>query len=378
MHCLLIGPVSGYQSYSVVCKGLIQGLIDGGLEVVAADTTWDGSGNHTEPRLSRYTEAGQLQWLTRTNTQLLLRGKPVKQELGSVCIALNPSVEMLNVHKLGMKLAGMHVGDVDKLPSLWKHVMEQEDVVLVPSQWMASIVRAADVQTPMFVVNHGVGPDFRLNQERMFTDPPPFVFLHPCAAVYYPERKGTPQALEAFSRLVDDGYDVTLRLVVGNKTKPIRKLIDGLPGSANERLQIYSHAGSRPQDDIAEAYRDCHALLAPSRAEGFGLIPLECRSLGTPVVQTMCTGHADHLDPDLLPAEWGVVVVKSGPLAPAWVSIGQAPAVGAADVYQAMRHLMDHYEELKLAAVDKAEAVFHAWQWGTVTAPLVTWVKNNS
>jgi hypothetical protein len=92
----------------------------------------------------------------------------------------------------------------------------------------------------------------------------------------------------------------------------------------------------------------------------------------------MCTGHADHLDPDLLPAEWGVVVVKSGPLAPAWVSIGQAPAVGAADVYQAMRHLMDHYEELKLAAVDKAEAVFHAWQWGTVTAPLVTWVKNNS
>jgi len=378
MLCLLIGPVSGYQSYSVVCKGLIEGLVKGGLEVVVADTTWDGSANHTEARLAQYGKGGKLRWLTRHDTHLLLRGQPIDKELGKVCVALNPSVEMLNVQKVGMKLAGMHVGDVDKLPSLWEHVMKEEDVVLVPSQWVASIVSEASVKTDVLVVNHGVSREFFYEPDFIFDSPPPFVFLHPCAAVYYPERKGTPQTLEAFSRLVDEGRDVVMKLIVGNKTKPIRKLIDGLSGKANERLQIFSHAGSRPHSDIVDAYRSCHALVAPSRAEGFGLIPLECRAVGTPVIQTLCTGHEDHIDPDYLPSDWGVVPVKHGPMSPAWTSVGQAPAVSTEDVCVAMQTMMSRYERLKAAAVDKAPAVVHNWRWKGVTAPLVDWIRANS
>jgi hypothetical protein len=105
------------------------------------------------------------------------------------------------------------------------------------------------------------------------------------------------------------------------------------------------------------------------------MIPLECRALGTPVVQTLCTGHEDHVDQEYLPFEWGIVPVRHGPMASAWTSVGQAPAVSAADVLLAMHTMMSQYGKLKSAAVDKAPAVAHNWRWEAVTHPLVQMVR---
>ncbi|MDB5077616.1 MAG: glycosyl transferase group 1 [Chloroflexi bacterium] len=43
------------------------------------------------------------------------------------------------------------------------------------------------------------------------------------------------------------------------------------------------------EEDLAAVYRDAHAFLFPSRAEGFGLTPLEAMACGTPVISSNAT-----------------------------------------------------------------------------------------
>jgi glycosyltransferase involved in cell wall biosynthesis len=202
-----------------------------------------------------------------------------------------------------------------------------------------------------------------------------FLFLHPCSESFFPERKGTPQLLKAFTRLVDEGHDVVLRLLFGMKSKPIKSLLATVPAHVRPRLQVFLKAGARPQDEIRNAYLSAHALVAPSRAEGFGMIPLEARACGVPVVQTMCTGHEDHLDPDLDPADWGIIPVSHGDLAPAWGKFGRAPSVDPHDVKVAMRECMERWPDLHRAAVDKARAVGSNWSWTEGTKPLIRWIR---
>ena len=47
--------------------------------------------------------------------------------------------------------------------------------------------------------------------------------------------------------------------------------------------------------DMASYLGGFDLVCQPSRAEGFGLVPLEARACGVPVAATLCTGHADHM-----------------------------------------------------------------------------------
>ena len=56
MRVLFVGPFSGFTSYPVVCKGLVQALTSAGFDVEVADTSWDGSPDHTAPLLINSTD----------------------------------------------------------------------------------------------------------------------------------------------------------------------------------------------------------------------------------------------------------------------------------------------------------------------------------
>ena len=283
---------------------------------------------------------------------------------------------MMSIRDKGYKLAGMFVGDVDEIPGSWKTLMGKQDVVLTPSSWGKQIIQASGVKTPVIVCNHGVSTLFTPSISELIPDSP-FVFLHTCSAIYYPERKGTPQALEAFAKLVEDRDDVALRLIVGGKTKPIRKMLNSMPKRAIERIQVIFREGAREPEEIRQAYLNCHAGLFPSRAEGMGMMPIEMRSCGVPVVQTMCTGHADHLDSSIDPRSWGVEVIQSGEMSEAWGKFGHAPTVRPEWVFDAMVNCLANYDKLQAAALDKADAVRFGWSWEETTKPLVEWIKSN-
>lgn len=372
IEVLFVGPVSGYVSYNVVSKGLLRALTKAGIRPLVADSSWDGSPSHTDG----YFEAADIRWLDRKDVAALLQSGQPWDGAPKVCVAVNPTHHLMGIKEHGIKIVGLHVGDVDEIPPAWRAIIEQETLVITPSSWVREVIEKSGVSTPVMVVNHGVGPLFRPSTEATSLDESPCVLLHPCASVFYPERKSTPQVLEAFNVLIEEGEDVVLRLLFGLRTKQVRKLLMGVPKEVRPHLQVFFHEGSRPQEEMVEAYHNCHALLAPSRAEGFGIMPLEARACGVPTIQTLCTGHRDGVDDPVM--DWGICPVAHGPLEPAWGDYGRAPSVTAEAVYQSIKAFLGRREVFTANAKERAEAVGHNWSWEKVSEPLIEWIKEQS
>jgi glycosyltransferase involved in cell wall biosynthesis len=280
----------------------------------------------------------------------------------------------MGVRESGIKVFGLFVGDVDVVPDSWQQLMNMCDVVMTPSSWCRDVVMSSDVSSRVMVLNHGITDVFvpaSDSSEKSGDANDMFVFLHMCSAVFYPERKGTPQFFKAAQRLAKEVDNVIFRVVFGMNTRVIKGLLSELSDETKERVQVYFFSGSRPQSEITKIYNGCHAAVFPSRAEGFGCIPLEVRSCGIPSVQTLCTGHRDHIDPKDDPARWGVVEIPHGQLSRAWGDFGRAPSVNSDDVYEAMKRCIAEYKTLRMAALEMADAVRTQWSWSETTKPLI-------
>jgi len=377
MKVLFVGPVSGYTSYPVVSKGLLRAFIAAGIEPVVADVTADGSPDHTEPKFDSVKDS--IRFLDQGEVVDLVHKAKLPSDDIDVCVAVNPSYHLLGIRESGVRMAGMFIGDVDSVPDSWKQLMNKQDLVLTPSSWYKQVIAEAGIKKPVMALNHGVSSVFKPRPDcepKRREDGEPYVFFHPCSAVFFPERKGTPQVLQAFSQLVEEGHNVVLRLVFGMKSKPIKQLIKACSPEVRRRLQIFFFSGARAQEEIIKTYQSCDAGLFPSRAEGFGIIPLEMRACsGVPIVQTFCTGHRDHLDPDDNPARWGIVQVQHGPMTKAWGKMGRAPEVTVKSVYSAMKQCLMNSDALSVASCEMAEAVGTQWSWHETTKPLIRWLR---
>jgi glycosyltransferase involved in cell wall biosynthesis len=103
-------------------------------------------------------------------------------------------------------------------------------------------------------------------------------------------RKGIDILLEAFSQIRQKYPDLLLALIGGGNWETYYK---GLAA----RLGVLEHVRHRPGADrpmIRQVldYASCFAF--PSRAEGFGLPPLEAMARGVPVICTPCEGISEY------------------------------------------------------------------------------------
>lgn len=351
------GPISGFSSYPVVMRGLKEAFEFDGLSCLAMDIT---GGEHGA--------------MSGEDTSRLSLGLPPTPRESNLVFAMKPTVRMgALVVEHGMTLVGLHVGDVDTIPPEWKLVMQHEKLIVVPSAWMRGVVEGAGFSN-IVVANHGV--------ERAYLDAPlapsiapgPIRFLHTCSSGVFPERKSTPAVFAAFQRLVSDGCNITMTLVVSELRKPIKRLLGGLDVAARDRVLTKSLGYGLSTDKLIELYSTHHALLCPSRAEGFGIQPLECRALGIPVVQTLCTGMRDHLPETENPRSWGIVPVEHGPMVPAWGDFGAAPEVTSESIKVGMLELIDNYDKIKETSVNRAKEL-HVWSWQHRTHDLAVLLK---
>jgi len=179
------------------------------------------------------------------------------------------------------------------------------------------------------------------------------------------ERKSTRELLEAWVQLVDSGaLDDRPRLLLTAVVDSAR----GSFGSLGEHPAVnlvYGHL-NLDVERMAALYRRVDVVCQPSRAEGFGLCPLEARACGTVVVATACTGHADHI----APGDPGVVVVPHGPHAPiddAPSREATAPTVHVDDIASALLQAYERFDDLDAEAKGAAAAIGEKWAWPVVT-----------
>lgn len=261
------------------------------------------------------------------------------------------------------------VCETKPVPAEWVEAANKATLVVVPSRWCASVFKEAGVKTEIMIVPHGVS-QFLLDAsgDAVHTDvhARPIKMLHVSGAVSFPQRKGTPQLMRAFADLFarDSGYvglDLELHLKMP-RTSGLDRAIASLGDDVAQRIQIVDEWW--PERDLRRKYRAYDVVVQPSRGEGFGMVPLEARAAGVPVVATTWGGHSEHCTPH------NVVQVEAAGLAETMATqgnpFGRAPTVSAATVKTA---LLDFLQNQSLYKSRAANANMQAWLWSRVTAP---------
>lgn len=244
---------------------------------------------------------------------------------------------------------------------------------VAPSKWAASVIERYAHGLPVCVYPHGVDSGF-VSPSEFCVPSGPFRAVH--LASTHMQRKATAELIHAWARSVKKGWlpdDALLRLVVdgpsGYFEEEIHEASEGHLWLA-ERFLLQQRLGLKVADMCA-LMRDHHLVVQPSRAEGFGMVPLEARAAGVPVVATICTGHAEHMGlstPGVVPVGHELnEPIDDGPGA-------FAPGVKVDAIVDALRFAHANYDQLALDAHRAAPSVRHRWSWPSVTGRFM--IKN--
>lgn len=239
------------------------------------------------------------------------------------------------------------------------------------------------------VVPHGVAPEFAPLSKKERSDlrlsdlyhkqlrGPGTTFLHMVESSS--DRKGTWHLLEAFRQLIADGCDISLTIVAsGYERMGMHRKVAETPELAG-RVRVLPRMNAKPSM-LRWVYACFDAVIQPSRAEGFGLCPLEALCVGTPVLITTDCGHAQWCFESLShrfdgqPIE-GVVPIKLGPAALAAFDPAEAPTITAEAIIEGVHAFLERSDYWKDMAAAHAASLREKWQWSVVTRPWLAGVE---
>jgi glycosyltransferase involved in cell wall biosynthesis len=233
------------------------------------------------------------------------------------------------------------------------------DGIFATSEWARDILRKAFPHLPVLLWQHGVLPEFevRLLQRdsvRTRYDSGEFQLLHITSTV---SRKGTHELLQAWQKFTGERKNLKYRLDLLVNPRHLLEFSELVKGMQIPSVMV-APGQSYDTQQLCVGMSSYHAVVQPSRAEGFGLVPLEARACGIPVAMTGCTGHSDHAGGP------GVVLVRHQASGKSDDYSGAtAPVVTASDVYDAMNELYEGWKGLEEDARQHAETLRHDWSW---------------
>lgn len=217
--------------------------------------------------------------------------------------------------------------------------------IYTPSKWCADTIVAAvgfeDDRAPVEVMPLGVDDPFvdRWTGPVIATRDGPVTFLHMTTDTFWPGRKGTEELLHAWKMFLNtcrlSSKDVRLTVHCLPKLHPqIYQLVGDL-GLLDEVEIESSDARGMSPDRLYDLMREWDVLVAPSRSEGFGVMPLSALCSGRAVCTTAGTGQDEYLFDDEVPAKnWIQIPTRGyGPLAG---EFGDAPVVGSEQMVPAL------------------------------------------
>lgn len=265
----------------------------------------------------------------------------------------------------------------DRIPAnMVKWLPDYITGLLSPSAWGAEVLRR-HFDLPVKVCPHGVGEHFRpelrdraFEYRRKMGAGYRYAVLHMTST--NAERKGTRELLDAWQQFVKGMPEARLIVVAPH---------EGLAEQAfwvrrralDETVKVLAAGALGAGRSLAAQMASFDLVCQPSRAEGFGLVPLEARALGVPVAATFCTGHSEHFPQQSLAAESaGCVSIASGIDAPVDdLPNALAPSVDPAAILAALKWAFVHQGFLEIRARANAQAIVDEWSWEKKTGPVL-------
>lgn len=173
------------------------------------------------------------------------------------------------------------------MPATFARHLATFDELYGISTFVADVIRSATARN-VSVLHHGVWPE-----ECPFVPPPdgPFRFLH---LGQVDERKATDVLLRAFVAAFPASEAVRLVIKCGPGQAATARALHQVYGFCDPRVEVIGeHVGRR---DLSRFFQAAHAIVLPSRCEGFGLVGLEALAHGRTVIAHGFAGPLDYLD----------------------------------------------------------------------------------
>lgn len=330
------GRFDGYWSHAQVSRGLVRGLHAHGVPL----RIWNVA-------------AGALNTVYEDIPSDVEVGLDSGARLGFYVGGYPPmGVSWLIEHPVKI---GMFITESSVIPNSWYGMARACQVVVVPSHWAADAYRGVGVKR-VLVVPHGLHPAYQVRAPAS-KESPYWRFLHVAGAADFLDRKGTMRLVEAFTKVFQDIPEAKLRLRLARDIL----LGDELPTGVE--VQVTEAVAPEVFREVLVSY---DAVVQPSRAEAFGLVPLEARALGIPVILTASSGHAEHAE------AWDTLIPGRAekPITVQGIPGGRAPDVTVADIVKALERFWSQREMLAERAREKARGYYERWSWEAVTKGL--------
>jgi glycosyltransferase involved in cell wall biosynthesis len=249
--------------------------------------------------------------------------------------------------------------------------MNDENLVLTPSRWCKSVFRDCGVTTPIEVIRHGLDPAYCTDLS-LDTCSDDFAFFHFCSSGLHPYRKGTLTLIKAFELALERSREYFGSLLIYSDSKLIRNKVERSKHRVS--INVFDEFFVGPKT-MAKRLRLAKVLVAPSRAEGFGMVPLQALACGTPTIATACTGHAEWCSNGFIGLS-GMVTVPTGDLKHCPPGPGLAPSLSIEDLADSLLYARETYAKLREEALNNSEVLRATWAWSEVLAPLIKILKD--
>lgn len=188
------------------------------------------------------------------------------------------------------KKGAYHIGytpwESTKVPDSWWPGLRAVDELWTTSEWCKEILTIEAERSDVRILEHGIDPLYQPRSFGPVRTPFTFLFIGDPAV-----RKGSEYVLEAWYRAF--GNDKNVKLVYKCRGFPRARIKDkggsviASPGMF-DNIQVITQDYTTEQ--LVELHASCHALVYPSRGEGWGLIPWEACGMGMPAIFPWETG----------------------------------------------------------------------------------------
>ncbi|MCK0163728.1 glycosyltransferase [Marinobacter sp. S6332] len=283
-HWRIEGPFDSSYSLALLNREVARGLAAIGQTVSLHSTEGPGDFLPSAEFLSKNSDLAQMEALSHQSS-------------------LHPDIVSRNlypprVHDMGAetRLLHLYAWEETGFPQEWVANFNQHLTGLTClSEHVKEVLINNGVCLPMAVSGCGVDHWDRLDvQDYTLPVAPGFRFLHVSSC--FP-RKGIDVLLQAWGAAFSQGQNVTL----------VIKTFDNPHNDVEQRLAEYRSADPNyprvviikddlPDGQLKSLYQQCRALVAPSKAEGFGLPLAEAMLSGLPVITTGWSGQMDFCD----------------------------------------------------------------------------------
>ncbi|RKX44971.1 MAG: hypothetical protein DRP27_05350 [Thermotogae bacterium] len=269
--------------------------------------------------------------------------------------------------KVAKRLGGFDTADSDAISQVFVNVLNELDLVIVPSEWAKECYLNSGVDIPIEVLPHGLNSSF-LNNSKEITNKTIKELLeikkkHDARLILFflwhsGYRKGADIVAQAMSEIQKEHDNVFLVVKTGDIVDTY--LHDLL------KLKMIHIKGWLSDDELRQLYDVCDVLVCPSRGGGFELNTLEGVSRGLPTLATngMCfLDYIEYIIP--IQAYDKVVVLKDNP-----IHIGYGYEVDINDFVKKLHDVLDNIQSYKLKFKKYSRQVRRKYAWSVICEKL--------